>query len=352
MRAQISPPLPAPVPPEAAPVVWALVLEVIRRLPCFLGRPPALPTETPADPASCSEAVSAFLSWLDAAPASLGDCMEEIEGLLNDLARTSREADAATRRLVQHARTRTTDHAGLSQALDEIAGRLSDPEATATDRARDVLPALLRTLRAEAAHDRESADHLAEQVRRIRHGMEVLRQGIERIERKTREVRTLSLRDGLTGLWNRAAWDQRVQEEIARAGRYEQPFSVLLWSVDGLGAIRERRGHPVADGALQVLAGRVLGALRRSDFSARYGHAQFAVLLPNTPGGAARIVARKIRRLAGERPVPAPDTPLEVSVSVGVATWQAGDSAEALMARASSGARAPEPRAGAGAAGC
>ncbi len=348
MRAQLSPPLPAPVPPEAAPVVWALVLEVIRRLPCFLGRPPALPTETPADPASCTEAVSAFLSWLDAAPASLGDCLEEIEGLLDELARTAREADAATRRLVQHARTRTSDHAGLSQALDEIVGRLSGPGESTTDGARDVLPALLRTLRAAAALDRESADHLAEQVRKIRHGMGLLQQGIERIERKTREVRTLSLRDGLTGLWNRAAWDQRVQEEMVRAGRYEQPFSVLLWRVDGLRAIQERHGHPAADSVLQVLAGRVLGALRRSDFSARYGQAEFAVLLPNTPEGAARIVARKIRRIAGDRPVPTPDAPLEVSVTVGVATWQDGDSHGSLIARASADAGAPEPEAGAG----
>ena len=351
MPAQISPPLPAPVPPEATPVVWALVLEVVRRLPCFLGRPPGLPTRPPADPASCTEAVSAFLSWLDAAPASLGDCLEEIEGLLDELARTAREADAATRRLVQQARTRTSDHAGLSQALEEIVARLSAPAEPDDHRAREVLPALLRSLRAEAARDRESADQLAEQVRRIRHGMEVLQQGIERIERKTREVRTLSLRDGLTGLWNRAAWDQRVQEEMARAGRYEQPFSVLLWRVHGLRDIQERHGHPAGEGVLQVLAGRVLGALRRSDFTARYGRAEFAVLLPNTPEGAARIVARKIRRIAGERPVPAPETPLEVSVTVGVATWRDGESAESLMARACPETGAPEPEAGAAAVG-
>jgi diguanylate cyclase (GGDEF)-like protein len=126
----------------------------------------------------------------------------------------------------------------------------------------------------------------------------------------------LSATEPLTGLRNRRALYERLEHEIARAGRYDQPLSMLLIDVDGLKEINDRFGHRTGDAALQRVASAIRDGSRSADLGARWGGDEFALLAPNTGAEAAAGLAERIRLLVAEGTGLAD----RVTVSVGVAT--------------------------------
>ena len=103
--------------------------------------------------------------------------------------------------------------------------------------------------------------------------------------------------DGLTGLWNHAAFWRRLQAEDARARRMQTPYSVLMIDVDHFKALNDQYGHQAGDAVLRRMADILGKRVRGSDVLARYGGEEFAVLLPDTAQTSAAEVAEKLRRL-------------------------------------------------------
>jgi diguanylate cyclase (GGDEF)-like protein len=101
--------------------------------------------------------------------------------------------------------------------------------------------------------------------------------------------------DALTGLANRRAYEERLAVETARASRYELPLSLCLLDLDGFKAINDRRGHPVGDEVLRGIA-RLIDESRVADDAFRIGGDEFAILMPQTEPGEARLA---VQRLAG-----------------------------------------------------
>ena len=134
------------------------------------------------------------------------------------------------------------------------------------------------------------------------------------------QLAALATLDGLTGVKNRRAFDERLQEELQRFARHRQALSLLLLDVDQFKPYNDAYGHLAGDDVLRAL-GRVLQAEARStDFVARYGGEEFAVILPNTDVGDARRAAERLRRAIAAGPWP--DRP--VTASIGVTTVVAG----------------------------
>jgi len=146
--------------------------------------------------------------------------------------------------------------------------------------------------------------------------------------RQVDELRRLATTDSLTGLANRRAFQARVRDERRRARRYPSPLSLLLIDINGLKRINDERGHAAGDVALRTAAQAIRRSMRVTDFGARWGGDEFAIVAPNTERGAAHRLAH---RLVGELAQHARRRNLDVTVSIGVATLEPGRKASATV---------------------
>jgi diguanylate cyclase (GGDEF)-like protein len=142
-------------------------------------------------------------------------------------------------------------------------------------------------------------------------------------DRLVDELRGGALRDQLTGLANRRAWDERFAQELQRASRSGMPLSVAVMDIDGLKRINDTFGHAEGDRLIQRAAAAWQLALRDVDFIARLGGDEFFVLLPDCRGHTVEDVACRLVEAVDGYP----------SVSVGVAAWE-GEAGDVLVARA------------------
>lgn len=135
--------------------------------------------------------------------------------------------------------------------------------------------------------------------------------------RRIDELRRLSTTDPLTGLANRRALQTRLRDEWQRARRYASPLSLLLIDIDGLKQVNDDRGHATGDQVLQAAAHAINATMRVTDFGARWGGDEFAIVAPNT---VRRSAQRLAQRLLGQMARQATSRDVTVTISVGVAT--------------------------------
>ena len=100
--------------------------------------------------------------------------------------------------------------------------------------------------------------------------------------------------DGLTGLWNHAYFNERLEEEIAAVGRHGTPLSLVICDLDRFKSVNDTFGHPVGDHVLEVFS-QLLADGRVNDIPCRYGGEEFTLILPQTTIEEAGQVAERIR---------------------------------------------------------
>lgn len=144
------------------------------------------------------------------------------------------------------------------------------------------------------------------------------------------ELETISTTDGLTGLRNRRAFDERLLEEHQRSMRSRQPFSLLLIDIDLFKSYNDEFGHQAGDDALSEVARILQYTVRNYDMAARYGGEEFAVVLPNTDKAGAMELAERLRK-AVER---AEWMNRKITISIGVATLALDQSIPVLIEEA------------------
>lgn len=147
----------------------------------------------------------------------------------------------------------------------------------------------------------------------------------QRVEERTQELsqayakmEALALRDGLTGLLNRRALQDRVHADLARSRRLQAPFALAMIDVDHFKAVNDTHGHLVGDRVLEHVARQLAAALRVSDDVGRWGGEEFLALLPEADADEALSAAERLRAQVQHSPFPGADGPIAVTVSVGV----------------------------------
>jgi diguanylate cyclase (GGDEF)-like protein len=133
-----------------------------------------------------------------------------------------------------------------------------------------------------------------------------------------REVRDNSLRDGLTGCFNRTHALEVIDTELRRARRSQAPVSLIMFDLDHFKDINDRHGHLCGDAVLAAVGSKMRDVLRGSDLKCRYGGEEFLVLLPETPIEGAKRVADTMRRELSELTVAWKGDAVTVTASFGV----------------------------------
>lgn len=156
----------------------------------------------------------------------------------------------------------------------------------------------------------------------------------QRATKRMEEERQKARTDALTGLPNRAAYDDHLQKEFERWKRYQQGFALAIADLDHFKQINDNYGHLAGDKVLKLIARVMSKHLRASDFIARFGGEEFVILMPSTNAQEGVKALEKLRASIRQSPFNFHGKPVTISVSFGVTETQQADTPDLLFGRA------------------
>lgn len=155
------------------------------------------------------------------------------------------------------------------------------------------------------------------------------------VARLVSELRRLSRHDALTGLLNRRAMEELLEEQVQRSRRTGEGFVLMMADLDHFKRINDQHGHPVGDAALRHVAALLRQGLPPSSSLARFGGEEFVILLRASGIRQSAEVAERLRESLSSSPLPHQGSAIALSVSIGVAQWrEPGDDLAQLLLRA------------------
>ncbi|MDD5762959.1 MAG: PAS domain S-box protein [bacterium] len=159
---------------------------------------------------------------------------------------------------------------------------------------------------------------------------------VSQIKAYEEDLRVLANTDSLTHLYNRRQLYPILQKEMDRAVRKKIPFSVLLIDIDHFKKFNDTYGHAGGDLLLAGFADKVRAAFRKMDSAFRFGGEEFVVLLPETTGQNAMLIAERFRQLIAVSRVsmPSEGKPVSVTISIGIAEYRDGNTVDDVIRHA------------------
>lgn len=280
-----------------------------------------------------ADLISTMRRQMEAENHELQDFLRQLTGRLQDLdqylagAKThhrasvdsSRELDAVVQAQVRHIESSVDQAEDPQQLKAEIQQRLET---------------ILRHLDEHRESDEARQQQLEEQLERLNQRVREMEKEGESLRQRLREKHEQAVRDPLTGLYNRLAYDERIVQEFARAKRYKQPLSLAVLDIDRFKRINDSYGHKAGDKALKIIADRVRNNLRETDFLARYGGEEFVIVMPETGLSDGLVAVEKLRKDVSQSQFHYQGTGVAITVSVGLAEMREDDNPETLFQRA------------------
>jgi diguanylate cyclase len=173
-----------------------------------------------------------------------------------------------------------------------------------------------------------------ERVGRMRTRIRELERESHGLHISLQEEQRLAMIDALTGIPNRAAYDDRIEQEFRRWKRFGRTVSILAWDIDRFKSINDAYGHKAGDKVLRVFGQQLAKHVRETDFVARYGGEEFVMLLVGSSPAEGHTVADKIRIEISQLGFHFRDKPVTVTASCGITNFIAEDTADAAFDRA------------------
>jgi diguanylate cyclase (GGDEF)-like protein len=153
---------------------------------------------------------------------------------------------------------------------------------------------------------------------------------LEKIE-LFKEVKALSVNDGLTNLYTHLYITSKLTDEVARSTRYGSNLSIMLFDLDNFKDVNDTYGHLAGDSILKEVARILKGSLRSLDSVGRYGGEEFLVLLPETDGDSAKVIGERLRRRIEEIDFMYDDNRIKLTICGGLAVHREGMDEKALI---------------------
>ncbi len=269
--------------------------------------------------------------------------MQATEGFLQELSQRLEEIDRNVQRSQAGRQASLDSGSDLDRSVKEEMGQIQDSmrRATSLPEMRQAISSHLDTIQAHVdAHVQAEAERQREAIEQEQR----LRQRIQEIERESMELRRRmldarqrALTDPVTGLPNRAAYEERLRHEVARWRRFGEPLVMAVWDLDDFKQINDRFGHQAGDKALRVIGSILQRRLRQTDFVGRYGGEEFVMLLTGAPLEQALEVADTIRQAVEESGFHTSDgREIRLTISCGLSQFHDGDQPEQVFKRADS----------------
>ncbi len=177
-------------------------------------------------------------------------------------------------------------------------------------------------------------DHSNAIIETLRKQLTELGQENNRLNVILQEKNARLMQDTLTGIPNRLAYEERLQQEFKRWNRFGNPLTFLIWDIDHFKMINDQYGHAIGDAVLCSVAKQLASRIRGTDFVARVGGEEFVMLLPGADNEAASQLANQIRLSIAESGFSNSEISIPVTISCGLASIQIGDSTQRVFERA------------------
>lgn len=155
--------------------------------------------------------------------------------------------------------------------------------------------------------------------------------------RKLEELKNLTIRDDLTGLFNSRKFYSHIAQEVDRSNRYFRPLSLILMDIDNFKSLNDAYGHLAGDRVLSSIGEIIKTAIRKQDTAYRYAGDEFTIILPETEIERALAVAERVRQaIENEIHVLSNPRPLKVTASLGVVAYRTDEEIKSFVHRADS----------------
>jgi diguanylate cyclase (GGDEF)-like protein len=137
-----------------------------------------------------------------------------------------------------------------------------------------------------------------------------------------KKIKNLSITDGLTGLYCYRFFQSKLDEELTRAQRYQEPLSLVMIDIDGFKSVNDSHGHLAGDKILREISAILKSFCREVDIVCRYGGEEFIIILPETDKEGGFYLAERLRKAIKDREFKSPkNEPIRLTVSCGVASF-------------------------------
>ncbi len=237
---------------------------------------------------------------------------------------------------IESAENRSRLDQSVSEQMEEL--KLSSTNATKLEPLKGIINSRLATIAKEI---QEHTQKEAIQRQKTQQQLDDLVDKIKDMESESCDLKsklkiahTQALRDTLTGLPNRNAYNERLEAELARWKRYNSPLSLIVWDIDHFKNINDSYGHKAGDKVLLLIAKQLSDHSRTTDFISRFGGEEFTMLLPNTDSQSAFIVATQLRQTIEKTGFNASGASVAITISCGITQFTLNDTDETAFERA------------------
>ncbi len=182
--------------------------------------------------------------------------------------------------------------------------------------------------------EKERRDAVYERIEYLGQRLESMEEEATRLKDNLEAARVQALKDALTDLPNRQAYDELIEREYSRWKRHGHPLSIAVADIDHFKQINDSLGHLRGDKVLKLVAREISRRVRSEDFVARYGGEEFVIVMPDTDEQSALAALEKVRASIEDCPFNFANERVPVTCSFGVAGFKEDDSIESCFERA------------------
>jgi diguanylate cyclase len=259
----------------------------------------------------------------------LSEISKHLKALDIDIQITSRLRDESVENLHQYDDDLEKEVRGLETGIEETE-ELEGLKGLVVER--------VKTIRLHMGAFRKSEEQrnntAQETIKKLTNRISDMEQETENLREQVAKEHNSAVRDALTKIPNRLAYEERIHSEIERCKRYKSPMAFVVWDIDHFKGINDHYGHIAGDKVLAVIAEVLRQNLRAADFIARYGGEEFVVIMPETEIDQAEKGCEKIRLAIENCNFHYRDTSVPITASCGYTAYQNDDSKESLFERA------------------